>query len=103
MYWGIIDAGCDYLEHQAMGDIAATQEIRYMHFYWAWWFEQWYQRDAEFIAYHDLSRASRDARPSRNVLNAYTYYHSKGIRRESLCKSYMHLMTTTQKIWRTKL
>ena len=92
-----------YLASQCRGHRAQIDDLKHEAFYWNWWKEQWYQRDEEFIAYHQLSHVSTDARKADNVHFSYTYFHQKAMNDENLSKSYMYLMTSTQKIWRAKL
>ena len=106
MFWYIWRQGMKYLRHQCMGNMVQINELKHEPFYWNWWKEQWYQRDAEFLAYHYYSGDAPGKHPARKaeiMQMAYGYMHSDAMECDLLCKSYMHLMTSTQKTWRKKL
>ena len=104
LFWYVWEQGMKYIAVQCRGHHPDIEILKHEAFFWRWWLEQWHQRDDEFIAYHQLGLLEQsNARPAKNVAAAYTYYHEKAMNHETLCKSYMHLLTSTTKIWRPKL
>ncbi len=99
----ILDEALNFLATQCRGYRPAIDEIREEGFYWRWWWEQWDVRDAEFLAYHQIGAFTDPrSRPARETRIAYAYWHQKGIKDETLCKAYMHLMTLVMPHWRKR-
>jgi len=91
----VLEEGYNYLIdqcHSSMAsDMSSVAALEVQAFYWRWWTEMWNQRDAEFIAYHELSELS--IRDPRAMMAAYTHHHRTAIGDELLCRSFMHLMS----------
>jgi hypothetical protein len=102
LWWSIMEEGFRYLHHMCRGYQPAIDDIRYEHFYWAWWFEQWYQRDAEFIAYHALKHPT-DSDPIHRhpdkLAASYEYWHNERLKSDLLCRAYINLIKSTSPVW----
>lgn len=103
MFWAVWEEGMNFLQVECRGYQPAIDELKHEAFYWNWWKEHWYQRNAGFISYHTLSTfVDPQARRPDVVLKAYIKWHRTRIESEELCRSYMHLISSTQSYWRKK-
>ena len=115
MFRLISDYGLQYLGEQCRHDQAGIDTLSGEAFYWNWWKQNWQQRDAEFIALHELQNGELTDTEfefwidefgelqTMTLYGAYRYYHLQAMSCDHLDKSYCHIMTATQAIWRKRI
>lgn len=115
MYRLIYSYGMEYLQDQCSNDTEGIMALEQQAFYWNWWKNNWCQRDAEFVALHGLENGEDTERAYEFSVNekgelmtmtlygAYRLYHLQAMADENLCKSYCHIITATQHIWRKRI
>ena len=122
----IYESGMYYLSEQCRNDQAGIDILKVQSFYWNWWKQNWYQRDAEFVALHELQKGDlhgpgplsfgegggggyeysvneKGELMAMTLYGAYRLYHQQAMNHENLCRSYCHIMSATQSIWRKRV
>ena len=107
--------GMQYLEDQCRHDQAGIDTLKVQSFYWNWWKQNWHQRDAEFMALHELQNGEctdlkfeysvneKGELMAMTLYGAYRLYHQQAMNHENLCRSYCHIMAATQETWRKRV
>ena len=104
MFSLVYESGMNYLSAQCRHDSAGIDFLKDNSMYWNWWRQQWYIRDAEFIAANELQNGESPDREyafavdengdltAMTLYGAYRLHHMEAMNHEDLCKSYYRIM-----------
>ena len=115
MFRLIETSGLQYLNYQCRDDQQAIDYLKTQTFYWNWFRREWYRRNEEFVALHELQNGENTDTEyafwidefgelqTMTLYGAYRLYHQEAMAGDEMDKSYCHIMTHTDRRWRKQV